>query len=143
MLRLLRIFWMSAPCTAIALWTTNRTRGPCPLSGDASLALESTLEALSGLFFGTRFEADLPDLLCSFLTLFHRKAERIHRELRTTKPRYDVRRPNKMALKRLMTQALSLVESRKAFAFFRDCLAELYAAETGSVWRFRSAPPQW
>ena len=49
---------------------------PLPASDTASMALESVIEALSGLFIDTRLEADLPDLLWSFVNLFHRKADR-------------------------------------------------------------------
>jgi len=54
---------------------------PLPSSDAASLALDSVFEALSGLFIDTRLETDLPDLLWSFVNLFHRKAERIGRDL--------------------------------------------------------------
>ena len=54
---------------------------PLPSSDAASLALEFAIEALSGLFLDTRLEADLPDLLWSFVDLFHRKAERVGRDL--------------------------------------------------------------
>lgn len=54
---------------------------PLPSSDAASLALEPAVEALSSLFLDTRLEADLPDLLWSFVNLFHRNERRINREL--------------------------------------------------------------
>ena len=46
---------------------------PLPASDAASLALESVVEALSSLILHTRLEADLPDLLWSFVNLFHQR----------------------------------------------------------------------
>ena len=79
--RPLRIFSTNSPCTAIARSTTNLIRVPCPLLTPRRSHSKSAVEALSGLFLDTRLEADLPDLLWSFVNLFHRKAERIDREL--------------------------------------------------------------
>jgi hypothetical protein len=118
---------------------------PLPSSDAASLALEAAVEALSGLFLETRLEADLPDLLWSFVNLFHRKADRIERELddnetgqRRAQAEQDGSEIRSVELERLIAQGLTLTERRNAFEFFRDHLAELYATETGSVWRQRS-----
>ena len=54
---------------------------PLPTSAAASFALETAVEAIAGLFIDTRLEADLPDLLWTFVNLFHRKAERVGRDL--------------------------------------------------------------
>ncbi len=54
---------------------------PLPSSDAAALALESVVETLSGLFIDTWLEADLPDLLWSFVNLPHRKADRVGRDL--------------------------------------------------------------
>lgn len=54
---------------------------PLPSSDAAALALESVVEPLSGLFIDTWLEADLPDLLWSFVNLPHSKADRIGRDL--------------------------------------------------------------
>ena len=118
---------------------------PLPSSDAASLALEAAVEALSGLFLETRLEADLPDLLWSFVNLFHRKADRIERDLddnetaqRRAQSEQDGSEIRSVELERLIAQVLTLTERRNAFEFFRDYLAELYATETGSVWRPRS-----
>jgi hypothetical protein len=81
--------------------------------------LDNTVEALSAMLTGTRIEDDLADLLWSFVNLFHRKLDRIEREL----------------LERLINQGISLIERRNAFEFARDHAAELYEAATGSAWR--------
>ena len=52
-----------------------------PTSDAASFALETRRRSDRGLFIDTRLEADLPDLLWSFVNLFHRKAERVGRDL--------------------------------------------------------------
>ena len=113
---------------------------PLPSSDAASLALESTVEALSGLFLDTRLEADLPDLLWSFVNLFHRKVERIGRDLddneiaqRRSQAEQDGSEIRSVELERLIAQGLTLIERRNAFEFFRDHLAELYQP--------RPAPP--
>jgi len=118
---------------------------PLPCSDAASTALESMVEILSGLFLDTRLEADLPDLLWSFVNLFHRKADRIDRELddnettqRRSQAEQDGSEIRSVELERLIAQGLTLTERRNAFEFFRDHLAELYATETGSSWRPRS-----
>jgi hypothetical protein len=118
---------------------------PLPSYDAATLALESTFEALSSLFFDTRLEAYLPDFLWSFVNLFHRKAERIGRDLddnETAQPRSQAEQDGSeirpVELERLIAQGLTLVERRNAFEFFRDNLAELYSTQTGSSWRPRS-----
>jgi hypothetical protein len=118
---------------------------PLPSSDAASFALESAVEALSGLFIDTRLEADLPGLLWSFVNLFHRKAQRIDRELddnetaqRRSQAEQDGSEVRSVELERLIAQGLTLTERRNAFEFFRDHLAELYSTQTGSSWRPRS-----
>ena len=142
---LLRIFWTNSLRTAIAPSTTNQIRAPCPLLTPRRLALESAVEALSNLFLDTRLEADFPDLLWSFVNLFHCKAQRIDRELddnetaqRRSQAEQDGSEIRSVELERLIAQGLTLTERRNAFEFFRDHLAELYATETGSSWRPRS-----
>jgi hypothetical protein len=118
---------------------------PLPSADLASIALESAAESLSNLFFNTRLEADLPDLLWFFVNLFHRKAGRIDRDLddnetaqRRSQAEQDGSEIRSVELEQLIAQGLTLTERRNAFEFFRDNLAELYAAETGSAWRPRS-----
>ena len=129
---------------AIDLSRTSQTP-PLPASDTASMALESVIEALSGLFIDTRLEADLPDLLWSFVNLFHRKADRIGRDLddnetaqRRSHAEQDGSEIRSVELERLIAQGLTLTERRNAFEFFRDHLADLFATETGSCWRPRS-----
>jgi len=118
---------------------------PLPSSDAASIALDSAVEALSALFLETRLEANLPDLLWSFVNLFYCKVDRIGRELddnETAQPRSQAEQDgseiHSVELERLIAQGLTLIERRNAFEFFRDHLAELYTTETGSSWRPRS-----
>lgn len=118
---------------------------PLPSPDLATMALESAVESLSSFFLNTRLEADLPDILWSFVNLFHRKADRLNRELddnetaqRRAQSEQDGSEIRSVELERLIAQGLTLTERRNAFEFFRDHLAELYAAEAGSVWRPRS-----
>lgn len=118
---------------------------PLPSSNAATLALESAAKALCDLFLDTRLEADLPDLLWSFVNLFHRKADRIGRDLddnetaqRRSQAEQDGSEIRSVELERLIAQGLTLLERRNAFEFFRDSLAEVYATETGSSWRPRA-----
>src|SRR5689334_23489984 len=45
--------------------------------------LDAMVEAFSAMLTGTRLEEDLADLLWSFVNLFHRKTDRVERELDT------------------------------------------------------------
>ena len=94
---------------------------------------------------GTRLEDDLADLLWSFVNLFHRKIDRIERELdsneqaqRRGQAEQDGSEVKSVELERLIDQGISLIERRNAFEFFRDHAAELFEAATGSAWRPRA-----
>jgi len=93
---------------------------------------------------GTKLEDDLADLLWSFINLFHRKTDRIERELdlneqaqRKGQAEQDGSEVTSAELERLIAQGLTLIERRNAFEFARDYAAELFEVETGSAWRPR------
>ena len=118
---------------------------PLPEAGDACRQLNAAVEALSAMLTGTRLEDDLADLLWSFVHLFHRKIERIERELdvneqaqRKGQAEQDGSEVKSVELERLTAQGLSLIERRNAFEFMRDHAAELFEVETGSAWRPRA-----
>src|SRR6202045_5441867 len=107
--------------------------------------LDAMVEAFSAMLTGTRLEDDLADLLWSFVNLFHRKTDRIERELdaneqaqRRGQAEQDGSEVKSVELERLIAQGLSLIERRNAFEFIRDHPAELFEIETRSVWRPRS-----
>src|SRR3954471_1737577 len=118
---------------------------PLPEPHAAEGAVAGALNALADLFCGTRLEDDLPDLFWSFVNLFHRKADRITRDLddneqaqRRSQAEQDGSEVKSVDLERLIAQGLTLTERRNAFEFLRDHAAEHYAAHTGSAWRPRS-----
>ena len=118
---------------------------PLPEPETVQIHLDAMVDALSGMLAGTRLEDDLADLLWSVVNLFHRKIDRVERELETNE--HEQRRSQaeqngsevrSVELERLIDRGVSLIERRNAFEFFRDHAAELFAAATGSVWRPRS-----
>jgi len=105
----------------------------------------AAVEGLAVMLTGTRLEDDLPDLLWSFVNLFHRKVDRVERELdineqaqRKGQAEQDGSEVKSVELERLIAQGLTLIERRNAFEFARDHAAELFEIETGSAWRPRS-----
>lgn len=118
---------------------------PLPEADTACGQLNAAVEALSAMLTGTRLEDDLADLLWSFVHLFHRKIERVERELdhneqaqRKAQLEQDGSEVKSVELERLTAQGLSLIERRNAFEFMRDYAAELFEIETGSAWRPRA-----
>jgi hypothetical protein len=118
---------------------------PLPEPDAVQAQLDNTVEALSAMLTGTRLEDDLADLLWSFVNLFHRKLDRIERELdsneqaqRRGQVEQDGSEVKSVELERLINQGISLVERRNVFEFVRDYAAELYEAATGSAWRPRA-----
>ena len=107
--------------------------------------LDALVEAFSAMLTGTRLEEDLADLLWSFVNLFHRKIDRIERELDTNEQaqrrgqtEQDGSEVKSVELERLIAQGLSLIERRNAFEFARDHAAELFEVTIGTVWRPRA-----
>ena len=107
--------------------------------------LDTVVEALSAMLTGTRLEDDLADLLWSFVNLFHRKVDRVERELdlneqaqRRGQAEQDGSEVKSVELERLIGQGISLIERRNAFEFLRDHAAELFEAATASAWRPRA-----
>src|SRR6201998_3677376 len=102
---------------------------------------EAMVEAFSAMLTGTRLEDDLADLLWSFVNLFHRKTDRIERDLdineqaqRRGQAEQDGSEVKSVELERLIAQGIRLLERRNAFEFVRDYAAELYESGTGAAW---------
>jgi len=115
---------------------------PLPDADAAHGHLDTITEAFTGLLTNTRLEDDLSDVLWAFVNLFHRKVDRIERELdgneqaqRRSQLDQDGSEVKSVELERLTAQGVSLIERRNAFEFFRDYTAEHYEAATGSAWR--------
>jgi hypothetical protein len=107
--------------------------------------LGAMVEAFLAMLTGTRLVDDLADLLWSFVNLFHRKTDRVERELdlneqaqRRGQAEQDGSEVKSVELERLIEQGLSLIERRNAFEFARDHAAELFEVATGTVWRPRA-----
>jgi hypothetical protein len=114
---------------------------PLPEPDAIQSQLDAMVEGFAAMLTGTRLEDDLADLLWSFVNLFHRKIDRIERELDTNEQaqrrgqaEQDGSEVKSVELERLIAQGIGLIERRNAFEFFRDQAAELFAVTTGSVW---------
>jgi hypothetical protein len=117
---------------------------PLPEAGAVERHLDAAVAGLSAMLNDTRLEDDLPDLLWSFVNLFHRKIDRVERELesneqaqRKSQNEQDGSEVKSVELERLIGQGISLIERRNAFEFFREHGAELFEVETGTNWRPR------
>lgn len=115
---------------------------PLPDADAARGQLDTITDAFATLFTGTRLEDDLNDVLWAFVNLFHRKVDRIERDLdgneqaqRRSQLNQDGSEVKSVELERLTALGISLIERRNAFEFFRDYAAEHYEAATGTAWR--------
>jgi hypothetical protein len=103
------------------------------------------VEGFSAMLTDARLEDDVGDLLWSLVNLFHRKTDRIERELdineqaqRRGQTEQHGSEVKSVELDRLIDQSVSLIERRNAFEFMRDHAAELFEVTTGTVWRARA-----
>jgi hypothetical protein len=117
---------------------------PLPEPDAVEKHLDTAIGSLSAMLNDTRLEDDLDDLLWSFVNLFHRKIDRIERELegneqaqRKSQNEQDGSEVKSVELERLIGQGISLIERRNAFEFFREYGAELFETATASAWRPR------
>ncbi|APO75948.1 hypothetical protein AM571_CH03148 [Rhizobium etli 8C-3] len=118
---------------------------PLPEEPVVQSALTAIFDAMSEMLGDTRLEPDLESLLWSTVNLFHRAGERIERELdrneeaqRTGQREQDGSEVKSVALERLISEGVTLLERRNAFEFMRDFAADLFEARTGSSWRPRT-----
>jgi YspA, cpYpsA-related SLOG family len=118
---------------------------PLPEAETAQAQLAAIFDAFGTMLADTRLEDDLPDLLWSLVNLFHRKIDRVERDLddneqaqRRSQAEQNGSEVRSVELERLIDQGLALIERRNAFEFFREHAAELFEATTGSAWRPRS-----
>jgi hypothetical protein len=120
---------------------------PRPLPEPAKLqgALADVFDALVASLSDTRLEPDLHALLWSLVNVFHRRIDRIERDLddneraqRSGQREQDGSEVRSVELERLVAQGLTLIERRNSFEFIRDAAAELYGVHTGQAWRPRT-----
>jgi len=108
-------------------------------------ALADMFDALVATLSDTRLEPDLHALLWSVVNVFHRRIDRLERDLdanetaqRASQRDQDGSEIRSLELERLVAQGLTLIERRNSFEFLRDAAAELYGTHTGQVWRPRA-----
>src|SRR5487761_1468263 len=118
---------------------------PLPEPDAVQAQLDRIVEAFGAMLTGTRLEDDLADLLWSFVNLFHRKVDRVERELdlneqaqRRGQAEQDGSEVKSVELERLIGQGISLIERRNAFEVLRDHASELFEAATAAAWRPRA-----
>ncbi|WP_235890989.1 DUF2493 domain-containing protein [Pararhizobium mangrovi] len=118
---------------------------PLPEAHIVTGAIADIFDALGAMFEDTRLEPDLDDLLWSTVSIFHRAADRIERELDTNEQaqkrmqrEQDGSEVKSVELERLLAEGLTLIERRNAFEAMRDLAADHYETRTGSPWRPRS-----
>jgi hypothetical protein len=120
---------------------------PRPLPEPARLqgALADMFDALVVTLSDTCLEPDLHALLWSVVNVFHRRIDRIERDLdanesaqRMGQREQDGSEVRSVELERLVAQGLTLIERRNSFEFIRDAAAELYGIHTGQAWRPRT-----
>jgi hypothetical protein len=118
---------------------------PLPEADTVRAELGAIVDGFAAMLADTRLEDDLDGLLWSFVNLFHRKIDRIERDLdaneqaqRRSQLEQNGSEVRSFELERLVDQGIGLVERRNAFEFCRDHAAEHYEAVTGSAWRPRS-----
>jgi hypothetical protein len=118
---------------------------PLPEPARLQGALADVFDALVATLSDTRLEPDLQTLLWSVVNVFHRRIDRIERDLddneraqRTGQREQDGSEVRSLELERLVAQGLTLIERRNSFEFIRDAAAELYGLHTGQAWRPRA-----
>ena len=120
---------------------------PRPLPEPRKLqgALADMFDALVATLSDTRLEADLHALLWSIVNVFHRRIDRLERDLdanetaqRLSQHEQDGSEIRSLELERRIAQGLTLIERRNSFEFLRDAAAELYSLHTGHAWRART-----
>ncbi|WP_072389415.1 DUF2493 domain-containing protein [Hyphomicrobium sp. CS1BSMeth3] len=120
---------------------------PRPLPEPAKLqgALADMFDALVASLSDTRLEPDLEALLWSVVNIFHRRIDRIERELdsnesaqRASQCDQDGSEVRSVELERLIREGITLLERRNSFEFIRDTAAELFNTHMGTTWRPRA-----
>jgi len=118
---------------------------PLPEAEMVQAELTGIIDSFAGMLADTRLEDDLADLLWSFVAIFHRKIDRLERDLDGNEQAQNRSRIEQngsevrsVELERLIEQGIGLIERRNAFEFFRDHAADRYEAITGSTWRPRT-----
>lgn len=118
---------------------------PLPDPRVARGAMSDMFDALVGTLVDTRLEPDLDDLLWSLANIFHRRIERLERQLddneqaqkRSTRDQ-DGSEVRSVELEQLLAEGISLLERRNAFEALRDYAAEMFERHMGQAWHPRT-----
>ena len=126
-----RICSTSWRCTATGRDRTSPIRGRCPKPTPSRAISARSPKRSKPCSPAPASRTIAADLFWAFVNLFHRKAERIERELdaneqaqRTSQREQDGSEVKSVELERLTAQGISLIERRNAFEFCRDHAAE-------------------
>ncbi len=118
---------------------------PLPDAPVVQGALGDVFDALVVAFTDTRLEPDLEGLLWGVVNLFHRKLDRLQRDLdrnelaqRRSQQEQDGSEVRSVELERLTAEGISLIERRNAFEFCREQSSDLFETHTASAWRPRA-----
>ena len=118
---------------------------PLPEADTIGGAVADIFDSLVSTLGDTRLEPDLEDLLWSTVNLFHRAADRVHRELdknedaqKRSQKEQDGSEIRSVELERLLAEGMTLLERRDSMEFFRDQAADQFERHTGSSWRPRA-----
>jgi len=118
---------------------------PLPEGQRVAGAIADIFDALISTLEDTRLEPDLDDLLWSAVSLFHRAAERIGRELddneqaqQRSQREQDGSEVRSFELERLLAEGRTMIERRDAFELMRDQAGEHFKAQLGQAWQPRT-----
>jgi hypothetical protein len=118
---------------------------PLPETADLDAMLAGIYAAFIDPLLDTALEPDLADVLWSLTDLFHRKADRVQRQLddnemrqRDSQALQDGSEIRSVELERLLEQGRAILERRSAFEHMRDEAADHYESHTGMAWRPRT-----
>lgn len=115
---------------------------PLPEADTCRQSLTDAFDAIAAMFEDTRLEEETSDILWQFTNLFHKKVERVTRQLDSNElaQRQSVLEQNgsevrSVELEKLTATGIALVEQRNAFEFIREYSSDLFSRHTGSSWR--------
>lgn len=118
---------------------------PMPDNRDFAVSIAGLLTHVADAFDASPLEAYTEDLVWGLVNVFHRKIERLERDLRDAESacksliaNQDGSEVRSVELERATDKASALADHIAEFEEMRDRLADEFANVTGSVWRPRS-----
>jgi hypothetical protein len=120
-------------------------RRPLPAPETLEAAVSALFAVLPESLTDTRLEDDLSELLWALVNLFHRRLERIERDLddneqaqRRSQAEQDFSEVRSVELERLIEHGIALIARREAFEDMREAACGQYAALVGAPWQPRT-----